>query len=87
MVSRRWKQRKNVQDVALYICDEVHLIGGAEGPTLEVVLSRMRYVASQTDKTSRIPSAVVSTAESTSFKESVLPLRRFEASRFAPKIV
>ena len=23
VVSRRWKQRKNVQDVALYICDEI----------------------------------------------------------------
>ena len=32
----------------------MHLIGGAEGPTLEVVLSRMRYVASQTDKSARI---------------------------------
>lgn len=28
MLSRRWKQRKNVQNVALFIVDELHLIGG-----------------------------------------------------------
>ena len=28
MLSRRWKQRKNVQSVALLIVDEMHLIGG-----------------------------------------------------------
>jgi len=28
MLSRRWKQRKNVQNVDLFIVDEMHLIGG-----------------------------------------------------------
>ncbi len=46
----RWKQRKNVKDVALFIVDELHLIGGPKGPTLEVVTSRMRYIGSQSDK-------------------------------------
>ena len=27
MLSRRWKQRKDVQDVSLFIIDELHLIG------------------------------------------------------------
>ena len=31
VLSRRWKQRKNVQNVSLFICDELHLIGGDEG--------------------------------------------------------
>jgi len=32
-----------VQSVALFIADDVHLLGGGgQGPTLEVVLSRMR---------------------------------------------
>jgi pre-mRNA-splicing helicase BRR2 len=35
-ISRRWKQRKSVQSVGLYIFDEVHLIGGPDGPTFEV---------------------------------------------------
>jgi pre-mRNA-splicing helicase BRR2 len=31
VLSRRWKQRKNVQNVSLFIADELHLIGGEEG--------------------------------------------------------
>lgn len=31
MLSRRWKQRKNVQNVNLFIVDELHLIGGENG--------------------------------------------------------
>ncbi|KAF8063039.1 BRR2A [Scenedesmus sp. PABB004] len=46
-LSRRWKQRKAVQGVALFIVDEMHLLGGAPGPVLEVVCSRMRYMSSQ----------------------------------------
>lgn len=38
------------QDVALLIADELHLLGGPEGPTLEVVVSRMRYISSQLEK-------------------------------------
>lgn len=36
MLSRRWKQRKNVQAVSLFIVDELHLIGGRNGPVIEV---------------------------------------------------
>ncbi|OIT02580.1 dexh-box atp-dependent rna helicase dexh12 [Nicotiana attenuata] len=34
-LSRRWKQRKHVQQVSLFIIDELHLIGGQGGPILE----------------------------------------------------
>eukprot|EP00953_Heterococcus_sp_UTEX-ZZ885_P017076 9573-Heterococcus_DN1.PRE.3 len=54
MLSRRWRQRKPVQDVGLLVVDDIHLLGGAEGPVLEVIVSRARYVASQTDKPCRI---------------------------------
>ena len=54
VISRRWKQRKNVQNVSLFIADELHLIGGAVGPTMEVVTSRMRYISSQLEKPIRI---------------------------------
>jgi pre-mRNA-splicing helicase BRR2 len=54
VLSRRWKQRKNVQNVALFIADELHLIGGAVGPTMEVVTSRMRYISSQLEKPIRV---------------------------------
>ncbi|XP_027169983.1 DExH-box ATP-dependent RNA helicase DExH12-like isoform X2 [Coffea eugenioides] len=53
-VSRRWKQRKHVQQVSLFIVDELHLIGGRGGPILEVIVSRMRYIASQLENKIRI---------------------------------
>ncbi|GKE53314.1 DExH-box ATP-dependent RNA helicase DExH12-like protein [Tanacetum coccineum] len=46
-LSRRLKQRKHVQQVSLFIVDELHLIGGQGGRVLEVIVSMMRYIASQ----------------------------------------
>uniref|UniRef100_A0A8C2HBT1 Activating signal cointegrator 1 complex subunit 3 n=1 Tax=Cyprinus carpio TaxID=7962 RepID=A0A8C2HBT1_CYPCA len=54
ILSRRWKQRKNVQNVSLFIVDEIHLIGGDNGPVLEVICSRMRYISSQIERPIRI---------------------------------
>ena len=54
VISRRWKQRKNVQTVSLFIADELQLIGGSMGPTIEVVTSRMRYMSSQLEKPVRV---------------------------------
>ncbi|KAL5244354.1 hypothetical protein ACI65C_011764 [Semiaphis heraclei] len=54
VLSRRWKQRKNVQNINLFIVDELQLIGGEDGPVLEIVCSRMRYIASQTEKQMRV---------------------------------
>jgi len=53
-LSRRWKQRKQVQNVSLHIFDDLHLLGSADGPTLEIVISRARYMASQLEKNLRI---------------------------------
>ncbi|KAJ3264529.1 DEIH-box ATPase [Chytriomyces hyalinus] len=54
MLSRRWKQRKNVQTIGLFILDEAHLIGGDIGPTMEIITSRMRFVGAQTENKIRI---------------------------------
>ncbi|XP_009127091.2 DExH-box ATP-dependent RNA helicase DExH12 [Brassica rapa] len=54
-LSRRWKQRKYVQQVSLFIVDELHLIGEGQGGTvLEVIVSRMRYISSQGENKIRI---------------------------------
>ncbi|XP_010537248.1 PREDICTED: DExH-box ATP-dependent RNA helicase DExH12 [Tarenaya hassleriana] len=53
-LSRRWKQRKYVQHVSLFIVDELHLIGGQGGNVLEVIVSRMRYISSQVENKIRI---------------------------------
>lgn len=54
VLSRRWKVRKSVQSVSLFIVDALQLLGGDEGPVLEVVCSRMRYISSQIGRQIRI---------------------------------
>ncbi|KAI8023820.1 DExH-box ATP-dependent RNA helicase DExH12 [Camellia lanceoleosa] len=46
---RRWKQQKHVQQISLFIIDELHLIVGQGGPVLEVIGSRTRCIASQVE--------------------------------------
>eukprot|EP01125_Pyxidicula_operculata_P014589 TRINITY_DN4878_c0_g1_i1.p1 TRINITY_DN4878_c0_g1~~TRINITY_DN4878_c0_g1_i1.p1 ORF type:complete len:2162 (+),score=668.51 TRINITY_DN4878_c0_g1_i1:53-6538(+) len=46
-ISRNWRKRKIIQAVKLYIVDEIHLIGSDNGPTLEIVVSRIRYISQQ----------------------------------------
>lgn len=43
-LSRRWKQRKNVQNVQLFIADELQLLGGEDGPVLEVTLAIFYFI-------------------------------------------
>ena len=62
MLSRRWKQRKNVQNVDLFIIDELHLIGGAKGPIIEVIVSRMRYMSSKVERPIRLVGLCTSVA-------------------------
>ena len=38
LMSRRWMQKKSVQEVKLVIVDEMHLLDGEHGPTLEAVV-------------------------------------------------
>lgn len=44
ILSRRWKQRKNVQNVSLFIVDETHLIGGENGVRLNYDLTFQQYI-------------------------------------------
>uniref|UniRef100_A0AAV1TSM2 Uncharacterized protein n=1 Tax=Peronospora matthiolae TaxID=2874970 RepID=A0AAV1TSM2_9STRA len=51
MLSRRWKQRKRIQNISLFLLDEAHFVGGGEyGPTIEIVMSRMRFIAADVVK-------------------------------------
>ncbi|KAF8629449.1 hypothetical protein AX15_003443 [Amanita polypyramis BW_CC] len=62
VLSRRWRQRKNVQTIGLLIADEVQLVGGEVGPTYEVIISRTRYVSAQTENKTRVVACGVSLA-------------------------
>ncbi|KAK3440303.1 hypothetical protein EUGRSUZ_B00583 [Eucalyptus grandis] len=52
-ISRNWQSRGYVTKVGLIILDEIHLLGADRGPILEVIVSRMRYISSQTDRAVR----------------------------------
>ncbi|KAJ6106764.1 hypothetical protein N7512_010281 [Penicillium capsulatum] len=54
VLSRQWQRRKNVQTVQLFIADELHMLGGLGGYVYEVVVSRMHYIALQTENDMRI---------------------------------
>ncbi|KAK0203464.1 putative RNA helicase [Desarmillaria ectypa] len=69
VLSRRWRQRKNVQNIGLLIADEVQLVGGEVGPTYEVVISRTRYVSAQTEVKTRIVACGVSLANARDLSE------------------
>ncbi|KAK9203816.1 hypothetical protein WN943_014073 [Citrus x changshan-huyou] len=52
-ISRNWHSRNYVKKVGLMILDEIHLLGAERGPILEVIVSRMRYISSQTERAVR----------------------------------
>ncbi|KAF5178468.1 Dexh-box atp-dependent rna helicase dexh14 [Thalictrum thalictroides] len=52
-ISRNWHTRSYVTKVGLMILDEIHLLGADRGPILEVIVSRMRYISSQTERAVR----------------------------------
>lgn len=64
-ISRNWQTRKFVQQVSLVIMDEIHLLASDRGPILEMIVSRMNYISSQTKKPVRLLG--MSTAVSNAF--------------------
>ena len=54
VLSRQWQRRKNVQNVELFIADELHMVGGENGAVYEVVVSRMQYIHIQLENNMRI---------------------------------
>lgn len=53
-ISRDWQHRSYVKKVGLVVIDEIHLLGQDRGPVLEVIVSRMRYIAAHTDSQIRV---------------------------------
>ncbi|KKY17469.1 putative dead deah box [Phaeomoniella chlamydospora] len=53
-ISRSWQTRGYVRQVSLVIIDEIHLLGGDRGPILEIIVSRMNYIASQSENSVRL---------------------------------
>lgn len=57
-----------MQNVGLLIADEVQIVGGDVGPTYEVIISRTRYVSSETGIKTRIVALGVSLANAEVFR-------------------
>ena len=53
-ISRSWQTRSYVKKVSLVIIDEIHLLAGDRGPILEIIVSRMNYIASSTKSPVRL---------------------------------
>ncbi|RDL31450.1 p-loop containing nucleoside triphosphate hydrolase [Venustampulla echinocandica] len=53
-ISRGWASRGYVRQVSLVIIDEIHLLGGDRGPILEIIVSRMNYIAAQSKNSVRL---------------------------------
>ena len=54
-LSKRWKNRKNIQNIDLAIYDNVHEVGNSHiGPIYETIISRMNLISSQLEKDLRV---------------------------------
>ena len=53
-ISRSWQTRGYVRQVSLVIIDEIHLLAGDRGPILEIIVSRMNYIASMNNNSVRL---------------------------------
>ncbi|KAH7328127.1 Sec63 Brl domain-containing protein [Stachybotrys elegans] len=53
-ISRSWQTRGYVRQVSLVIIDEIHLLAGDRGPILEIIVSRMNYIAESTNNAVRL---------------------------------
>ncbi|KGQ12217.1 Putative helicase mug81 [Beauveria bassiana D1-5] len=53
-ISRSWQTRGYVRQVSLVIIDEIHLLAGDRGPILEIIVSRMNYIAEMTKNAVRL---------------------------------
>ncbi|ODQ78795.1 hypothetical protein BABINDRAFT_167978 [Babjeviella inositovora NRRL Y-12698] len=70
LVSRRWKQRKSVQAIELFVVDDAHMVGdGFRGPVYELIISRMRFISAQIENSLRIVALSTSLSNGRDFGE------------------
>lgn len=68
-ITRKWKQRKYLHDIGLYIFDDIHSIGFTQGSTYEIVISRTRFISAQTGNSTRMVALSHSIANATDLGE------------------
>ena len=85
VLSRQWQRRKNVQNVQLFIADELHLLGGQTGFIYEIVVSRMHYIRTQTGLPMRIVGLSVSLANARDIGEWI-DAKKHNVYNFSPHV-
>lgn len=84
LVSRKWKQRKNVQKIELLILDQAHLVGnGLPGAVYENIISRMTFISAQLETKLRIVALSNPVANSRDFGEW-MGVRKENIFNFSP---
>lgn len=70
IVSRRWRQRKNIQNINLIIYDDAHELNrGLFGAVYETIISRMSFITNQLEKETRIVALASCIADGRDFGE------------------
>ncbi len=85
VLSRQWKRRKNVQNVQLFIADDIHLLGGSQGYIYEIIVSRMHYIRTQTELPLRIVALSVSLANARDIGEWI-DAKKHDIYNFSPHV-
>ena len=85
VLSRQWRRRKNVQTVGLFIADEIHLLGGAQGYVYEIIVSRMHSIRTQIESAMRIVAFGVSLANAREVGEWI-DAKKHDIYNFSPAV-
>ncbi|KAH6709629.1 Sec63 Brl domain-containing protein [Leptodontidium sp. MPI-SDFR-AT-0119] len=85
ILSRQWQRRKNVQNIQLFIADELHMLGGQSGFVYEIIVSRMHYIRSQTQHPLRIIGLSVSLSNARDIGEWI-DAKKHNIYNFSPHV-
>ncbi|CZT48004.1 related to ATP dependent RNA helicase [Rhynchosporium secalis] len=85
ILSRQWQRRKNIQNIQLFIADELHMLGGQAGFVYEIIVSRMHYIRSQTQLPLRIVGMSVSLSNARDIGEWI-DAKKHNIYNFSPHV-
>lgn len=85
VLSRQWQRRKNIQNIQLFVADELHMLGGQAGFVYEIIVSRMHYIRSQTQLPLRIIGLSVSLSNARDIGEWI-DAKKHNIYNFSPHV-
>ncbi|PBP27364.1 Sec63 Brl domain-containing protein [Diplocarpon rosae] len=85
ILSRPWQRRKNIQEVELFVADELHMLGGQAGFIYEIIVSRMHYIRSQIERPLRIVGLSVSLSNARDIGEWI-DAKKHNIYNFSPHV-